>query len=64
MWPMGVPYAILSLLGLGFLGLALVIFYLEGGEHKRMYAAGCLVVFAAAAAVVWIVVRAILTSET
>jgi hypothetical protein len=29
-----------------------------------MYAAGCLVVFAAAAAVVWIVVRAILTSET
>jgi hypothetical protein len=64
MCAMGSIYAVLSLFGLVFIGLAMLIFYLEGGEHKRMYAMGCLTVFAAAAWVLWIIVRAILSSET
>lgn len=61
---MGSLYAIVSLVGLVLIGLAMLVFYLEGGEHKKMYAVGCLGVFAAAAGVLWVIVRAILSSET
>lgn len=60
---MGSLYAIVSVLGLGFIGLAFLVFYLEGGKEQRYFLGAFVLSMLVAGYVLWEAVAAFLHSS-
>ena len=58
--PMGMPYSITVLIGLAFVGAALLIFFIEAGRENLAPRIGGLLVFIAAAVALYYGVEAFL----